>query len=76
MSALIMCTPSIAEDLGVAHYHESGLSLSNASYWRVRSILGRILASLPGVTSLNGWVGPCPPIQVIGQADDKRPRHI
>ncbi|KAL2802583.1 hypothetical protein BJX63DRAFT_437734 [Aspergillus granulosus] len=34
MSALIMCTPSIAEDLGVAHYYESGLYLSNASYWR------------------------------------------
>ncbi|KAL2842119.1 hypothetical protein BJX68DRAFT_270837 [Aspergillus pseudodeflectus] len=77
MSALIMCSPSIA-DLGVAQYYNSGLSLPECSYWRVRTVLGRVLASLPGVVSLNGWIGPCPPVQVIGRAKDgdNKPRHV
>jgi tetratricopeptide (TPR) repeat protein len=77
MSALIMCSPSIT-DLGVAQYYNSGLSLPDSSYWRVRTVLGRVLASLPGVVSLNGWIGPCPPVQVVGRAndDDSRPRHV
>ncbi|KAL2841154.1 hypothetical protein BJY01DRAFT_249685 [Aspergillus pseudoustus] len=76
MSALIMSTASIAEDLGAAPYYESGLSLPESSYWRVRSVLGRVLASLPGVTSLSGWIGPCPPVEVVGWASEKKPRHV
>ncbi|KAJ0422347.1 hypothetical protein BJY00DRAFT_311068 [Aspergillus carlsbadensis] len=76
MSALIMCTPSLP-DLGVAQSYDSGLSLPDCSYWRLRTTLGRILASLTGVVSLNGWIGPCPPVHVIGRVtNDKKPCHV
>jgi tetratricopeptide (TPR) repeat protein len=75
MSALIMASPALA-DFDSARYFHSGLSLPGCSYWRVRTVLGRVLASIPGVISLNGWIGPCPCVRVVGQEGDKRPRHV
>lgn len=63
MTALIQCTPSISNHLGIGHYYECGLSLPKQSYWRVRTVLGRVLGCLPRVTSLCGWIGPCPAVQ-------------
>ncbi|KAL2782763.1 hypothetical protein BJX66DRAFT_345547 [Aspergillus keveii] len=76
MSALIMASPALA-DFDSARYFHSGLSLPECSYWRVRTVLGRVLASMPGVISLNGWFGPCLPVRVVGQeGGDKRPHHV
>ncbi|KAF9458772.1 prion-inhibition and propagation-domain-containing protein [Collybia nuda] len=63
MAALVLSTPSLTEKLGVSVYFDGGLSLPKQSYWRCRTVLGRVLSSLPGVKSLCGWVGPCPAIE-------------
>ncbi|KAL3487874.1 hypothetical protein BJX62DRAFT_186156 [Aspergillus germanicus] len=34
--------------------------IPQVSYWRNRSILGRVLAVLPGIHDIAGWTGPCP----------------
>ena len=60
INALVQCTPSIRDQAGEATYFDCGLSLPNRSYWRARTVLGRVLGALPGMTSLCGWVGPCP----------------
>jgi hypothetical protein len=39
-----------------------GFILPQVSYWRSRSVLGRVLAPLVGVHNVGGWVGPCPGI--------------
>jgi tetratricopeptide (TPR) repeat protein len=65
MAALVLCTPSISKSLGVAHYYDCGLSLPKQSYWRARTVLGRVLGCLPGVVSLCGWIGPCPSLEFI-----------
>lgn len=75
MTALILCTPSIRDKVCIAHYHQCGLSLPTRSYWRVRTVLGRVLGCLPGVISLCGWIGPCPPVQFEPSLPAK-PRHI
>ncbi|KAL2148930.1 hypothetical protein VTH82DRAFT_1616 [Thermothelomyces myriococcoides] len=75
MTALILCTPSIRDKVGIAHYYECGLSLRTRSYWRVRTVLGRVLGCLPGVVSLCGWIGPCPPVKFEPPLSAK-PRHI
>lgn len=62
MAVVTLSTPSVIEALGTpASYYDCGLSLSECSYWRVRTVLGRVLGCLPGTTSLCGWIGPCPP---------------
>jgi tetratricopeptide (TPR) repeat protein len=76
MSALIICTRSICHTIGVAPYYECGVSLPQASYWRVRTPLGSVLGCLPGVISLNGWLGPCPPVRFVSSLDANKPRHI
>ena len=87
MSALIICTPSLKNQMtgdGIAPYFECGLSLPKKSYWRIRTVLGRVLGSLPGVTSLCGWLGPCPPVEFIktshddddNDLDGSEPRHV
>ncbi|GAB1213864.1 hypothetical protein ATERTT37_003017 [Aspergillus terreus] len=83
MSALIFCTPTLATTLRAAPYYDCGLSLPKKSYWRVRTVLGRVLGSLPGVTSLCGWLGPCPPVEFLQTGrddqddfDPSKPRHI
>ncbi|KAL2173144.1 prion-inhibition and propagation-domain-containing protein [Thermothelomyces heterothallicus CBS 202.75] len=75
MTALILCTPSIRDEVGIAHYYECGLSLPTRSYWRVRTVLGRVLGCMPGVISLCGWIGPCPPVQ-LEPPQLAKPRHI
>ncbi|KAJ7748394.1 prion-inhibition and propagation-domain-containing protein [Mycena metata] len=75
MSALICSTPSLFENVGVARYYECGLSLPRQSYWRVRSVLGRVLGCVPGIISLCGWIGPCPPVDFIPPLQ-KSPRHV
>ncbi|KAK0654909.1 prion-inhibition and propagation-domain-containing protein [Cercophora newfieldiana] len=77
MTALIMCTQSILPKVGIAHYYECGLSLPTRSYWRQRTVLGRVLGCLPGVISLCGWIGPCPRVELDPAPEDPaKPRHI
>ncbi|PGH14411.1 hypothetical protein AJ79_03054 [Helicocarpus griseus UAMH5409] len=81
MSCLILSTSSVSL-AGVAPYYECGLSLPRQTYWRVRTVLGSVLGCLPGVGSLCGWIGPCPPVDFVGQpshaAEDfsKKRHHI
>ncbi|KAJ0413979.1 hypothetical protein BJY00DRAFT_319268 [Aspergillus carlsbadensis] len=75
MAALVECTPSLARDPGTANFAECGLSLPSVSYWRVRTPLGCVLGSLPGVSSLNGWIGPCPAARFDPPLPDT-PRYI
>ena len=63
MSALILCTPSIKDKAGIAPYFECGLVLPTQSYWRLRTVMGRVLGCLPGIISLCGWIGPCPEVE-------------
>jgi tetratricopeptide (TPR) repeat protein len=65
MTALILCTRSV-RDISIAHYYDCGLSLPKRSYWRSRTVLGRVLGCSPGVISLCGWLGPCPPVEFEG----------
>jgi hypothetical protein len=63
MAALIFCSPSRPEVLEYYCQYEGGTTgvvFQDESYWRVRSTLGRVLGCLPGVTSVGGWIGPCP----------------
>ncbi|KAL3485460.1 hypothetical protein BJX62DRAFT_242957 [Aspergillus germanicus] len=75
MAALTQCTPSLAQDPGTANFPECGLSLPSVSYWRIRTPLGCVLGGLPGVTSLNGWIGPCPAASFDPPLPDT-PRYI
>ena len=54
INALVQCTPSIRDEAGEATYFDCGLSLPNRSYWRARTVLGRVLGGLPSMTSLGG----------------------
>ncbi|KAH9476040.1 Small glutamine-rich tetratricopeptide repeat-containing protein 2 [Psilocybe cubensis] len=80
MATLVSCTPSISASLGTAEFYDCGLVLPKKSYWRVRTVLGRVLGCLPNVVSLCGWVGPCViPIEFIpplGDDGKKKPRYI
>ncbi|KAJ6286662.1 prion-inhibition and propagation-domain-containing protein [Bipolaris maydis] len=78
MTALILCTPSIKQKTGIAAFFDCGLSLTKKSYWRVRTVLGRVLGCLPGVISLCGWIGPCPPVEFLSPVpvDADKPHHI
>ena len=78
MAALVLSTPSVSGKLGVARYYDCGLSLPRKSYWRVRTVLGRVLGCLPNVISLCGWIGPCPPVEVLGDSEEaqKEARYV
>ena len=76
MTVLVLCTPSIAAEVDTAYYNECGLSIPQQTYWRVRTVLGRVLGCLPGVISLCGWIGPCPPVEFVPPLAESRPRHI
>jgi len=65
MAALVYCTPSL-RDLGSALFYDSGLVLDNRSYWRARTVLGRVLGGLRSANAVHGWVGPCPGVLVEG----------
>ncbi|ROT38200.1 hypothetical protein SODALDRAFT_333972 [Sodiomyces alkalinus F11] len=72
MGTMILCTPSTKE-AGPSFYFDSGVVVEgregregeSCSYWRSRTALGRILAPLPGVVSLCGWVGRCPAVEMV-----------
>jgi hypothetical protein len=77
MTALILCTLSIRDTVRIAHYYDCGFSLPTRSYWRCRTVLGRVLGCLPGVQGLCGWIGPCPPVEFDPlPGNPQRPRHI
>ena len=63
MTALILCTPGIKDKAGIAPYFDCGLVLPTRSYWRLRTVMGRVLGCLPGLISLCGWIGPCPRVE-------------
>ncbi|KAL2803264.1 hypothetical protein BJX63DRAFT_437123 [Aspergillus granulosus] len=66
MAALIFCSPSRSEALEYYSHYEggsNGMVFPERSYWRVRSILGRVLGCIPGVVSVAGWIGPCPDVE-------------
>jgi hypothetical protein len=63
MYGLHQCCKSTKETLtGSVWVREPnyGFILPQVSYWRSRSVLGRVLAPLAGVHNVGGWVGPCP----------------
>ncbi|KAK2805524.1 hypothetical protein FQN50_006148 [Emmonsiellopsis sp. PD_5] len=65
MASLVACTPSAGLSTGPDNYN-CGLVLPDVAttYWRVRTSLGRVLGTLPGVVSQNGWIGPCPNVEL------------
>lgn len=66
MAALISFTPSLmsqGDGLGAVYGYYRGVSLPKCSYWRSRTVLGRVLGCHTGVKSLCGWIGPCPAIE-------------
>ncbi|KAF2211646.1 hypothetical protein CERZMDRAFT_42813 [Cercospora zeae-maydis SCOH1-5] len=64
MATLIQCSPSVAGTIGTAKFLESNVVLQKQSYWRARSVVGRVLGAMPGVKSLGGWVGPLPAVEI------------
>lgn len=58
MSALITFSRE-TESLGAAPYYDSGLVLKDKTYWRITSVLGRVLGATPGARASLDWVGPC-----------------
>jgi len=75
MTALVLCTPSLKPQVGIAFYYECGLSLPTRSYWRSRTVLGRVLGCCSGVQSICGWVGPCPAVEFDAPVTNK-PRFV
>ncbi|KAK2774211.1 hypothetical protein FQN53_003721 [Emmonsiellopsis sp. PD_33] len=65
MASLVACTPSTGLSNGPDDYN-CGLVLPDVAttYWRVRTSLGRVLGTLPGLVSQNGWIGPCPNVEL------------
>ncbi|KAL3450510.1 hypothetical protein BJX65DRAFT_315974 [Aspergillus insuetus] len=63
MTSLVACTASLSK-IGFSSSEQPGLVLPRVTYWRTSTVLGRVLGALPGVKSVNGWVGPCPPVQI------------
>ncbi|KAM0431003.1 hypothetical protein ACHAPT_005637 [Fusarium lateritium] len=72
MACLVEMSPSIF-NIRFKESYQNGLSLPRCSYWRSRSVLGRVLGAWSGVTSLCGWVGPCPPVVVDHPMSKKKP---
>ncbi|KIH89918.1 hypothetical protein SPBR_00098 [Sporothrix brasiliensis 5110] len=72
MAALVLCTPTVKAQMGISPDFDCGVVLPSRSYWRVRTVLGRVLGCLPGVASLCGWIGPCPKVAFVpSMAADK-----
>ncbi|KAK6535039.1 hypothetical protein TWF281_006337 [Arthrobotrys megalospora] len=61
MSTMVLLTESV-KGQGIAPFYDCGFVTEKKSYHRIRNVLGRVLGCLPGVTSLCGWIGPCPPV--------------
>jgi hypothetical protein len=49
-------------DLGPAPYYDSGLMLTEKTYWRLTTVLGRVLGATSGTKACMNWVGPCPAV--------------
>lgn len=64
MATLIHSSPSTRQ-LGPAQDYDDGVSLPTKSYFRLRTVLGRVLGCHPGCKSICGWIGPCPPINFV-----------
>jgi hypothetical protein len=84
VTALIRCGPGVTgEETPAAARFDCGLSLPEKLYWRIRTVLGRVLGCLPGVTSLCGWLGTCPPVEFLktdhedeNKWDGAKPRYV
>lgn len=77
MTTLVHCSPTISTSLGVPFYMNSNIVLQKQSYWRVCSVLGRVLGALPGIKSLGGWIGPCPPVSISPATESPfKPLHV
>ncbi|TGJ72921.1 hypothetical protein EYR41_000045 [Orbilia oligospora] len=80
MSSMVLLTESV-KNQGVAAFYDCGFVTPQKSYHRIRNVLGRVLGCLPGVTSLCGWIGPCPPVTFDPPlakpfGDEKKGMHI
>ena len=80
MTTLVYCTPSLPV-FTLGKYYDCGLALPAQSYWRSPTVLGRVLGCLPGVNSLCGWIGPCPPVEFVpphptDNFDPKQPHYV
>ncbi|EFQ99010.1 hypothetical protein MGYG_02021 [Nannizzia gypsea CBS 118893] len=64
MATLIYSSPSTRQ-LGPAQDYDDGVSLPTKSYFRLRTVMGRVLGCHPDCKSVCGWIGPCPPINFI-----------
>lgn len=73
MSVLVHFSSEISY-LGIAPYYDSGLMLENKTYWRITSVLGRVLGAATGARACLNWVGPCP--IVIKGANRFKPQWI
>ena len=66
MSAMVLSTLSL-KSLGTAQYFASGLVLDDRSYWRSKTVIGRVLGGLKKIKAANCWVGPCPVPTAAGE---------
>ncbi|KAM5350244.1 hypothetical protein ACJ41O_006749 [Fusarium nematophilum] len=69
MANIIHLTPSVGKKVGISSSMDSGLVLPTQTYWPIRSVLGRVLAPLPGLSSACGWIGPCPKVEFDSAED-------
>jgi len=60
MTSLVGATSRLKEFIGVNRYPAAGLVLSDRSYWRANTVVGRVLGGLKGIKATCGWIGPCP----------------
>jgi len=49
MQSLVGATPGLKESIGVNRYPAAGLVLSDRSYWRANTVVGRVLGGLKGI---------------------------
>ncbi|KAL4874231.1 hypothetical protein BJY04DRAFT_226454 [Aspergillus karnatakaensis] len=61
MNCLVLCSQTVAS-IGAAPPDLCGLRVDGVTYWRTNSVLGRVLGASTGISSLNGWLGPCPSV--------------
>ncbi|KAG0053515.1 hypothetical protein BGZ83_000932 [Gryganskiella cystojenkinii] len=61
MTALVLLTPE-TKHLESAPCYDSGLKLEDATYWRLTTVIGRVLGGSDQVSAAMHWIGPCPTI--------------
>jgi hypothetical protein len=62
MTTLVLFSPPEIAVLGTAPYYHGGLMLTDRTYWRTTSVLGRVLGGQKNVNACLHWVGPCIPV--------------